>query len=318
MLKLIRKKKLVVVILVIAALVPLFTYAQFQSSKTLQEKVGTSDWHTQVQQKIIDMQNRLTSSSLPDEWRQYIEINIQQEQYYLNHNINPTAPGAPSFVRNFIEQAIALLLPLMIMVIASDIVSSELSAGTVKLLLTRPVKRWKILLSKYIALTLSVSFIILIASFIAYIISGLVFGYGGWNMPLISGFTIHNNELITTHAHLIPQWKYILMDVGLAWFVCFIVATLTFMLSVIIRSTAAVMGVMLSLLISGAILANMVSSWKSAKYLFMVNLDLTNYISGVAPPIKGMTLGFSMTVLTIWGGVALIIAFLSFVKRDIY
>ena len=69
------------------------------------------------------------------------------------------------------------------------------------------------------------------------------------------------------------------MDFGLVWFVAVVVGTLSFMLSVLIRSTAAGMGIMLAALISGSILSNMVSSWESAKYLFMVNLNLTGYLS---------------------------------------
>ena len=90
------------------------------------------------------------------------------------------------------------------------------------------------------------------------------------------------------------------------------------MLSVLIRSTAAGMGVMLAALISGSILSSMVSSWESAKYLFMVNLNLTGYLSGVAPPIEGMTLLFSITVLTIWWLIALFVSFLVFTRQDVY
>ena len=67
--------------------------------------------------------------------------------------------------------------------------------------------------------------------------------------------------------------------------------------SVLIRSTAAGMGIMLAALVSGSILSAMVSSWESAKYLFMVNLNLTGYLNGMAPPIEGMTLLFSIGVL---------------------
>ena len=99
---------------------------------------------------------------------------------------------------------------------------------------------------------------------------------------------------------MISQWKFLLMDFGLVWFVAVVVGTLSFMLSVLIRSTAAGMGIMLAALISGSILSTMVSSWESAKYLFMVNLNLTGYLSGIAPPIDGMTLLFSISVLAIW------------------
>ncbi len=318
MIKIVRKKRLFIIAAIIAVLVALFTYAQWKHVQSLQERLGTSDWRTQLQQQIIDTQNRLNSSGISEEWRKFLKIRLTQQQYYLDHNINPSAPGAPTFMRMFVENSIDLFLPLMVMVIAADLVSSEASGGTIKLLLTRPVKRWRILLSKYIAMILSISFILLSVTIISYLISGAVFGYGGWNLPLLTGFTINGEELNTSNVHLLPQWQYLSMELGLAWFVSVIVGTLTFMLSVLMRSTAAVMGIMLAALISGAILSSMVSSWESAKYLFMVNLRLTDYISGMAPPIDGMTLGFSMTVLAVWGLIGLVVSFVVFTKRDVY
>lgn len=318
MLKIIRKKRLFIILAIIAILVALFTYAQMREVQTLREELGTTDWRTQLQQEIINAQNRLSSSGISEEWRKYLKIRLGQQQYYLDHDINPTAPGAPTFMRMFVENSIDLFLPLMVMIIAADLVSSEASGGTIKLLLTRPVRRWKILLSKYLALILSVSFIILGVGILSYLISGAVMGYGGWGLPVLTGFSVQGEELITENVRLIAQWQYLLMEFGLVWFVSVVVGTLTFMFSVLMRSTAAVMGIMLAALISGAILSNMVSSWESAKYLFMVNLRLTDYIRGMAPPINGMDLAFSMSVLFIWMLIALVISFVVFSKRDVY
>ncbi|GMB09606.1 ABC transporter permease [Thermolongibacillus altinsuensis] len=318
MIKIVRKKRLLIIAAIIAVLVALFTYAQLKRVQSIQERLGTTDWRSQLQQQIIDTQNRLNSSGISEEWRKFLQIRLRQQQYYLDHNINPSAPGAPTFMRMFVENSIDLFIPLMVMVISADLVSSEASGGTIKLLLTRPVKRWRVLLSKYLAMILAVSFILLSSGVISYLISGIVFGFGGWTLPLLTGFSVQGEELDTSNVHLIPQWKYLLMEFGLAWFVSIVVGTLTFMLSVLMRSTAAVMGIMLAALISGTILSSMVSSWESAKYLFMVNLRLTDYVSGMAPPIDGMTLGFSMTVLTVWGLAALIISFLVFTRRDVY
>lgn len=318
MLKIIRRKKLVYIGLIIAVLVSLFTYAQYKEIERRMERVGSVDWRTTLQQQIIDTQNRLTSSGISDEWKNQLQLRIQQQQYYLDHNINPMEPGAPTFTRTFAEHSITLFLPLMVMVIAADLVSSERSAGTVKLLLTRPVKRWKILLSKYFALILSVSVIIFLFGVLSYLISGLIFGFKGWSAPILTGFVSEAGELNTSTVQMILQWKYLLMEFSLVWFVSIIVGTITFMLSVLIRSTPVGMGVMLAALISGAILSNMVSSWETAKYLFMINLDLTGYLAGNAPPIEGMSLGFSLFVLSIWGILALIISFFVFIKQDIY
>jgi ABC-2 type transport system permease protein len=318
MIKIVRKKRLFIIIAIVAVLVALFTYAQMREAKTLQEELGTSDWRTQLQQEIINSQNRLSSSGISAEWKKFMQIRMEQQQYYLDNDINPSAPGAPTFMRMFIENSIDLLLPLMVMVVAADLVSSEANRGTIKLLLTRPVKRWKILLSKYITLLLSVSFIVLSVGVLSYLISGTIFGYGGWTMPILTGFTVQGEELITDQVRLVEQWQYVLMELGLVWFVALVIGTLTFTLSVLMKSTASVMGVMLAALISGAILANMVSSWESAKYFFMVNLRLTDYVSGMAPPINGMTLGFSMSVLAIWAAAGLCVSFFVFSRRDIY
>lgn len=317
-LKLVRKRRLLVVAFIISLLISMFTYAQLKEAEQIRERLGTTDWRTTLQQQIIDIQNRLSGSRISDEWREELQVRVQQYQYYLDNNINPTEPGAPTFVREFINNSIQLFLPLMIIIVASDLVSSEYTSGTVKLLLTRPVKRWKILLSKYITLLLSVSWIVLIFAILTYLISGVVFGFSGWSAPVLTGFGVIGNELDTSNVHLVPQWKYIFMQLGLTWFVSLIVGTISFMFSVLIKSTAAGMGIMIALLISGTILSNMVSSWESAKYLFMVNLELTDYLKGDSPPIDGMSLPFSMTVLLIWGIAALIIAFAHFTRKDVY
>ena len=318
MMKLVAKKRLVVIALIIGVLVILFTYAQYKEVKTQQEKMGTTDWRTILQQQIVDTTNRLSSNRMSDEWRKQLQISLQQNQYYLDHDINPSEPGAPTFMRIFLESSIDLFIPLMVMVIASDLVSSEHSIGTVKLLLTRPVRRWKILFSKYITLCLSVSIIITIAGILSYLISGVAFGYKGWGAPILTGFDVTETGLNTADVRLLSMWKFLLMDFGLVWFVAIVVGTLSFMLSVLIRSTAAGMGVMLAALVSGAILSNMVSSWKAAKYFFMVNLRLTDYMNGNAPPIEGMTLSFSLAVLLVWWAAALAVSFAVFTKKDVY
>lgn len=316
--KLIAKKRLIVIAIIIGVLVALFTYAQLKQVQTQREKLGTTDWRTILQQQIIDTQNRLSSSRITPEWKKQLQISLQQQQYYLDKNINPTEPGAPTFMRMFLENSIDLFIPLMVMVIASDLVSSEHSLGSIKLLLTRPVRRWKVLLSKYITLVLAISLIIAMSGILSYLISGTVFGYKGWGAPILTGFSVTETGLNTSEVRVISLWKFLLMDFGLVWFVSLVIGTLSFMLSVLIRSTAAGMGVMLAALISGAILSNMVSSWESAKYLFMVNLRLTDYMKGTAPPIEGMTLSFSILVLFVWWAAAILLSFIVFTKKDVY
>ncbi|RAP75808.1 ABC transporter permease [Paenibacillus montanisoli] len=317
MVKITGKRRLVVVTLIIAILISLFTYAQFQQAAENRKRFGDVDWRTALEQRIAGWESRLANGSgRGDEGE--LEMRIAQQRYYLDRNINPSEPGAPTFVRGFVENGITLLLPLMMMIVAADLVSSEHSSGTIKVLLTRSVRRWRILLSKYLALMLSVSIIITLFGVLSTVISGLVFGFQGWDAPVLTGFTVTGGELDTSGVRSLPQWQFILMELGLAWFVSLVVATITFMLSVLVRTTAAVMGIMLACLIAGTILREMVESWETAKYLFMVNLELIDYLQDADPPIAGMSLGFSLLVLLVWGIGALIVSFVSFTRRDVY
>ncbi|MDB5083981.1 MAG: ABC-type multidrug transport system, permease component [Bacilli bacterium] len=316
--KILRKKRFRVILLILLVLISLFTYAQLRVVQNDLQQTGTTDWRLTLQQKIADQTNRLQSGRLTDDYKRILRITIQQEQYYLNYNIDPAAPGAPTFVRAFLDASIYLFLPLLVVIIAADMVSGEYADGTIKLLLTRPVKRWKILLSKYLAAVLSVSLIVFLFGLLTYLISGIAFGYAGWNLPVLTGFGTAGDTLTTNTVHSLAQWQYCLLSYGLGWFTCLAVGTLSFMLSVLFRTSAAAMGTMLAALIGGSILTQTASSWTQTKYLFMLNLRLTDYLSGGLPPVQGMTLGFSMAVLGAWSVMALVVSFAVFTRKDVF
>jgi ABC-type transport system involved in multi-copper enzyme maturation permease subunit len=74
----------------------------------------------------------------------FLRMESVRLRYHLEHNIDPNQMTGPAMARAFALVASALLLPLLITVLASDLVTGENSAGTIKMLLTRPVARWKI------------------------------------------------------------------------------------------------------------------------------------------------------------------------------
>jgi ABC-2 type transport system permease protein len=313
--KMLKKRRFQVVILIVAALIPIFVYAQVRIAENNRKQFGQVDWQIQVEKRIADMSNTM-SSNIPEEWKAYRKVEIQRLQYALDHNVDPSAPTSVNFTSTFIQNAVGLFLPLLVAVLASDIVSGEQSTGTIKLLLTRPVRRWKILMSKWITLVLFVSLVVACTALLTYLISGAAFGFTGWTAPVATGFQVTGDVLDTSGAYIIEQWQFLLMSLGLAWFSCLCVAALSLMISVLVRSTAAGMGIMLATLIAGMILTNMVSTWDSAKYLFMINLNTISFLAGSIPPVPGLTMGFSLLVLTSWALGALGISFRVFTRRD--
>ncbi len=97
--KIYRKKRIFVVMLILVILIPLFVYAQYREIQTTQKRLGTNDWKVALQQQIVDSQNRLNNSRLPEEWRDWLKVRVEQQQYYLDHNINPASTGSTNFCK---------------------------------------------------------------------------------------------------------------------------------------------------------------------------------------------------------------------------
>lgn len=315
-LKVWKKKRFAVIVLILIILIPVFVYAQMKIAQT-NEKQFKGDWRANLQDRISDNTRALSSDRIPEEWKKWRRALVQQLQYYLDRDVNPQTPNAVTFTKQFMDNAVSLFIPLMVLAIASDLVSSERSTGTIKMLLTRPVRRWRILLSKLLTLSLYVSLIVVTTIALCYLISGLIFGYSGWEEPVFVGFQVNGAEVDTANVHAVAQGVYLLMQSGLVWFSAMVVAVIALMVSVLVRSTAASFVTMMATIIAGTILSAMASSWTNAKYLFNVNLELSAYLRGTPPPIEGMTLGFSLAVLGIWGIGALFVSFFVFTRQDI-
>jgi ABC-2 type transport system permease protein len=210
-----------------------------------------------------------------------------------------------------------MFLPLLMIILSCDLISGEFSRGTIKLLLTRPMARWKILLSKYLALVIMIVSVLVITALLSITLSGIFFGYDGWDAPIVTGFSITDGALDYSAIQNLPQWQYLIMVFGLALLVSLSIGTISFMVSVFTKTTAASMGIMMSSLVAGGFLSLFINDWPLVKYLFMVNLRLTDYLSGTFPISEGMNLRFSSAVLGAWAVLSLIASFYYFTKRDI-
>ena len=148
--KILFKKRLSIIFCILITLISVFSYGQKlmleRTKERLLKRIGvssTEDWRSLAEQRLIEMRNRLESLYISDEHRSELSVRMEQLKYSLDNNINPIEISSAKFTTRFMEQAIFLLLPLLIIMLASDIVSSESSGGTIKLLLVRAVPRWK-------------------------------------------------------------------------------------------------------------------------------------------------------------------------------
>jgi ABC-2 type transport system permease protein len=317
MLKIFRRKRFRVVLLILFCLTALVVFAQWKTRQREATRQGPRVWTAETQRRIVGLQNRLRDPGAPPSMRRWMGFEVKRLQYSLDHGFDPNALNGPAFCRNFINASSFLLVPLLVTLFASDLVSSELSEGTIKILVTRPVRRWKVLAAKTLALFSCVTLTLVACALFSYAVSGIAFGYRGWGAPILTGFRWNGGTLDVSSVRELPLWHDALRVYGLGWFSALSVGCLALLLSVLFRSTAAAMGTMLAALVAGTILPRVAEGWDFSRYIFVTNLPLPDYYSGSPPPVEGMTLAFSAANLALWAFAALVTAFLVFTRRDI-
>lgn len=321
--KLLLKKKLLLIIGLLIIFITLLAYGQqYTYEKNIDRfenlsGTGSYDWKNLATQRLEDLEKRRDSPYIPAEGIASIDIEIKQLRYFIDNDINPITPSAAKFSVDFVEQGISLLIPLIIVILAADLVSGEFSTGTIKILLTRAVPRWKILLSKLIALLLMTSLVVLIMGLLATLISYLFFGQWGFDEPVATGFRLIDGQLNADAVVLVSRFQYTLLIYSLTWYVAIVIASLTLLISILVDNTVSAIGVLMAALIGGQFLQFFLSDWPIVKFFFVSNLDLTRYLTGSYQPIPGMSLNFSIITLGIWGLLALLIGFQIFNRQDV-
>jgi ABC-2 type transport system permease protein len=313
-LMILRRRRFAIVVGILLVLLCLVSYSQHRRFR----ESSKANWRAEMQERIARYENRLRRGQVNDSWARSMRAEIRRLQFYLDRGINPEAPTAPLLVRLFASSAGFLLLPLLIAVLGSDIVSAENAEGTDKLLLTRPVRRWKILTAKLVTLWMFASLTLLVGALLSYAVTAPVLPARGWDAPSFNGFQFAGETFNVDNVRQLPLWQDALIAYGLEWYALLTVAAISLMLSVLFKSSAASIGTMLASLIGGTILTRVSPDWTAGKYLFVSALPLADYYTGEAPPYDGMSMTFCIVLLGAWAVVALFVAYTVFVRRDVF
>lgn len=202
------------------------------------------------------------------------------------------------------------LVGLICIVIGGSIVSGEFSQGTVKFLLMNPVKRWKILMSKY-ATTLLMGLLMAVVLLLGAALAALCMGGGGeMLLPMITakdGVAVLSSPLL----ELLKQY-------ALAGVKVVVMTTLAFALSSLLRSSAVATGVSLFAFLSGSLLVTLLQGFGFdwARYLLFANMDFNAVLRGTTgfpnhSPLTAVVvviLHMVVFILTAWDG---------FVRREV-
>ena len=163
---------------------------------------------------------------------------------------------------------------IILIVIAAAMMSGETSTGTIKSLIIAPVKRWKIYLSKYLALI----FVSVALSLYSYIISVLANG-------LLFGFSSFGTEVYVVFGKVVTMN---FLTVQLFYMACsmvplLIVVTFAYMMSVISKNTAAAASVTMGAYLGGTTVQVLIMGFLHnreyiTRFLPINNMDWFNII----------------------------------------
>lgn len=267
-----------------------------------------AEWRGQVQQDIQQTQKEMQAEGTSDEHKKALKEDIEQSQYFLENNINPYEKNAWTFING--STLLTLFISLFVVIIASDIVASEFTWGTIKMLMVRPYRRGQILLSKFVAVLIFQLFMFVELFVVSWLTGGSLFGFGGFNFVERS-FGIDGGLTETAVG------ETALITFGLRFLSLIVIVAISFMISTVLRSSSLAIGIGITALFAG----NMINLWLAqhnwGKYVLFPNLELMQYVNQGVPMMAGMSLPFSLTVDAIYFAVIVALTWFFFSKRDI-
>ena len=268
---------------------------------------ATKEDRIEANEKWISHYNEmLNEEGLADEDVQYFNDEITMTEYRI-------AQDLPSFDAMSFSEHMELSITITIMiigiftvVIAAGIVSSEFGTGTIKMLLTRPVSRWKILLSKLVTSILYGATLLASGLIFSYILGILLFNTD----PTVT-LSVMNGQVIEETVNT-PFMEMILYSVGSI----LMTILFAFMIGTIFGSSTLAVSLSLFILLMGSTATMFIAKYDFAKYVWFAN-DLSFYAPGSMPLIEGLTFTFSLIVNIVYAIVFLAITFIYFMKRDV-
>ncbi|GIN20828.1 ABC transporter permease [Siminovitchia fordii] len=274
------------------------------------EKPSGMDWKQELMAENESLQQESEDIQImTPSMKEFIHKQVAVNEYRIKNNIPPASGNT---VWTFLNDSTALIpfAGLFVLIIAAGIVANEFSWGTIKVLLVKPYKRWKILLSKYI----TVNFFLLLMLAILFVFSGiagvLLFGTGdaaeNVHLVYIDGQVQERSLLL----FLLKSYAFNSLSI-------FLLAAMAFMISAVFRSSALAIGLSVFLLFTGGTVTNLLASkFEWAKYSLFANTNLMQYVDGM-PLVDSMTMKFSVIILFIYFSIFHILAFTCFTRRDI-
>ncbi len=308
---------------------------------TLEEEIKNNKdnpnaWRESLEEEKKTIEDNLKDSSYSENDKVSFKERLKEINIYLDNNMKPIEEwkfNGINYGIKFIAIIGTLILAAGIAVFMSDIVSGECTPPTLKFLLVQPISRGKVILSKFIAVVITV--VTMIGGLEALVVAGIsaFTGFDAGKMPQYIGTAFkwdYTNAAenggpqlaeVAGSGVLSTRWMYLLESFGLQ--ILFIIAccAFIFMISAIFKSSMITMAVSVILCVAATIIPGMSQTIRSISRFFFTSYgNTTSLVSGYCAMNfnnPNVTLGFGVIVMIATTIVSYIIGHIVFNKKDI-
>ncbi|MGG7079440.1 ABC transporter permease subunit [Clostridium sardiniense] len=269
---------------------------RLEADRKIQEKLigqETPDWRIAVKSEIASLKSELEKAKVEGyaskEHTDSTNKQIERNQYFLDNDIKPIQSWE-FYPSNFGIQVMMMLgmviLVAGIAVFMSDIISGECTPATLKFLLVQPISRGKVVLSKFIAIIITVVSMICGLEVATFGIIGAFTGFDAMKMPVELALKYQINQevliqqgfkqldLVANSGYNSTMGEFVLKSFLLQ--VLFIIAccAFIFMISALFKSSMITMAVSVIVSVAATMLPMM--SQKIGEYAHLIFLNYGN------------------------------------------
>jgi len=274
---------------------------KYYETKTTED----STWQETEKQAINDYKEIIKSDDLTAEDKTFYEEKIAISEYRLANDVPSQEDGSVTSFMSF-TGGMLTLVTLFTVIVAASIVSSEFSTGTIKMLLTRPVSRAKVLTSKLLTTFIFGLFLFVVNIVVSALVGLILFGATtGVELEIVNGQVVEKAVWNDLAYHYLLSGGDFVMSILFA-----------FLVGSVFRSSSLAIGLTMFLSFTGGMIVMFLSRYDIVKYIWLTHSDLTQYENGHFI-VSGMTMPFSLTILAIYAVIFLVISYMSFMKRDV-
>ena len=213
-----------------------------------------------------------------------------------------------NLIAYIIIQMLIIHVPLLIAFVTGDLISGESAMGTIRLLLTKPISRSTILLSKFLASCFYTLIVILCLAFMSFVLGKLLFGEGDLMVLKSDGLIVFQIGDI--------GWRFF-YGFSIAFLSLITVATLALTLSCFSENSigpiVTTMGIILLFTIIGSMDVPLFDSIRP--FLFTTHMASWRYFFD--DPLNTTQILYSIAILLVHILILLFIAFYKFNNKDI-